>query len=103
VKRGEFISLYLTGYGAFAGLPEDGAANGSGATTPTKPRIAIGINLVEADFSGPAPDFVGLWQINFRVPDNVAPGAAPIGVLYRDINSNVPNDQRFARPIIMVQ
>jgi hypothetical protein len=46
---------------------------------------------------------VGLWQINFRVPENTPPGSVLIAVSYRDIPSTVPNDPRYARPIITVQ
>jgi uncharacterized protein (TIGR03437 family) len=41
----------------------------------------------DVQFSGLAPGFVGLWQINAKVPANVPPGDVSIFVQMNGINS----------------
>jgi uncharacterized protein (TIGR03437 family) len=90
-RRGEIITLYATGQGLVDGMPDDGAA-GNGETTSEKPFVIIGTSRVpdaNVEFSGRAPTLVGVWQINVKIPDNVAPGTQPIAVTYRDFSSSV--------------
>jgi uncharacterized protein (TIGR03437 family) len=97
------VILYLTGHGFIDGMPTEGEAapKGSQLTTPLKPVVALSSGAIgEADWSGPAPEFVGLWQINYKVPSN-ATGQVFIGVSYRDVPSTVP--QGYAKPFIWVQ
>ena len=49
----------------------------------------------DIEFSGFAPDFVGLWQINVMVPANVPPGDVIVYVTYDRINGILdPNSIR---------
>jgi len=95
VKRGEVIIFYLTGQGQQSGGPGDGqASSGAAPTDPPKPQVLIGTQFVpdaNVQYSGAAPGFVGLWQINVLVPsDHVAPGQAnPVAVIYRDVPSTI--------------
>ena len=41
----------------------------------------------DVQFSGLAPGFVGLWQINVKVPDDAPPGNVIVYVSYDGINS----------------
>ncbi len=43
----------------------------------------------DVEYSGLAPGFVGLWQINFKVPANAAPGTLPVIVIYNGNNTRV--------------
>jgi len=65
VARGGFLEIYLTGLGA------------PSAPRPTVlffgPGVAGNIE-VEAAYSGPAPGFTGLNQINVQVPQTLVPG-----------------------------
>jgi minor extracellular serine protease Vpr len=59
----------------------------SSTTAPT--RVTIGGVEVAASFSGLAPGFVGLYQVNTVVPANVPTGSAvPVTVTIGGVSSN---------------
>jgi len=89
--RGSTISIYAVGQGFVPGAPADGTPAPSSPllTTPTTPRINFGGLFTDqypaggndptdktkfVSFSGLAPGYVGLWQINVQIPNGVAPG-----------------------------
>lgn len=74
-SRGEVILIYLTGLGAVDPPVEDGQSSLDALrTTRFEPRVLIGGVPADVIFSGLAPQFVGLYQINARIP-----AAAPAG------------------------
>jgi len=90
--RGSIVQLFGTGAGFIPGAPPDGdTPGGQQVLTPEKPRVFIGTDFVadsDVVYSGLAPGLIGVWQINFRIPDRVAPGnAVLVYVQYRDIPS----------------
>jgi uncharacterized protein (TIGR03437 family) len=81
VKRGEYITIYCTGLGPVTFQPADGAPASSNplSKTTTNPTVNIGGNAVPATdgfFSGLAPSYVGLYQVNVQVPASAFPGDA---------------------------
>jgi len=89
-KAGSVVSLFGTGSGAMDGMPPDGVAAQGLVATPQRPRVFINSDFVpdsDVQFSGLAPGFVGLWQINVKVPANVPPGDVVVYVTYDGINS----------------
>jgi uncharacterized protein (TIGR03437 family) len=89
--KGEYLSLYATGLGPVMNPPADGAPAAGLSPTITQPTVRIGClgasgNLalcaVTPQFSGLAPGFVGLYQVNFQVPTNaVSGGQVPLEVI----------------------
>ncbi|MEP7272568.1 MAG: choice-of-anchor V domain-containing protein [Acidobacteriota bacterium] len=84
--KGDYISLFASGTGAGLVNAANGAAvavkDGEAATsspliaTFELPVITIGGKAATVYFSGLAPGFVGLWQINVQVPADAPSGAA---------------------------
>ncbi len=80
-KRGQYISLYCNGLGPVTNQPATGAvAPGAPAfaQTPQLPTVSIGGQPATVLFSGLAPGFVGLYQVNVLVPANIAAGEVPL-------------------------
>ncbi|MCZ6490231.1 MAG: hypothetical protein O7A06_06835, partial [Acidobacteria bacterium] len=78
VSRGEFISIFCTGLGPVSNQPPTGvsASDNPPSLTTTTPTVTIGGITMEADFSGLAPAFFGLYQVNVQVPSNAPTGDA---------------------------
>ncbi len=90
--RGEVIALFGTGMGRVPGAPNDGSAVNTALSTPQAPfAVSIQGQLPpgNVEYSGFAPGFVGLWQINIRIPNNTAPGDnVPIVLIYGSSNTS---------------
>lgn len=93
VVRGANITFCLTGQGQVSGGPADGAAPVGAIPTPVPPStVAIGgVLLTSAQilYSGLGCGYPGLWQINATIPMAVAPGTAPIALIYDGLASNI--------------
>jgi uncharacterized protein (TIGR03437 family) len=89
---GEYISIFSTGLGAVTNQPPTGAAAPASplATTVATPSVVIGDMTLTPTFSGLAPGYVGLYQINVQVPANAAVGdRVPLSVTIGGVQSNV--------------
>jgi uncharacterized protein (TIGR03437 family) len=78
-NRGETISVYCTGLAPVNNQPATGAASPGGntlATTTAQPVVMIGGKPAPVSFSGLAPGFVGLYQVNAQVPGSSDTGDA---------------------------
>ena len=77
-RAGEFLSIYCTGLGDVSNRPGLGSASPSNplAQTLVQPTVTIGGVNAQVLFSGLAPGFVGLYQVNVKVPDAAPTGAA---------------------------
>jgi uncharacterized protein (TIGR03437 family) len=89
-KAGSVVTLYATGQGLISGMPPDGQpAEGLIETSPA-PQVFINSGYVapgDVLYSGLAPGFVGLWQINVKIPLDVPPGAVIVFISSAGINS----------------
>jgi uncharacterized protein (TIGR03437 family) len=91
---GSVIQLYLTGQGYFSGIPPDGQGSTGAVNTPSVPVVYIGGSQSTLQYSGLAPGFPGLWQINVEIPSslqnfpNFPTGVFPVLVDYQGLASN---------------
>jgi len=77
VHAGEFVEIFCTGLGPVEQPPPSGtAAHGPLSRTLTTPQVTIGGEPAPVVFSGLAPGFVGLYQVNAEVPAEAPPGEA---------------------------
>jgi uncharacterized protein (TIGR03437 family) len=69
--RNDVIQIFATGAGPLTQTVVDGlpAPVSPLAETIASPRVFIGDEEATVEFSGLAPGYIGLWQINARVPD----------------------------------
>lgn len=99
VVRGQYIILYGTGVGPVPNPPADGAA-ATGQSASDLPQVYIASSGGTAanplpqyipcnvTYSGLAPGFAGLWQINVQIPANAQSGTAVVLKLFED---DIPN------------
>jgi hypothetical protein len=75
VKAGDALVICCTGLGAVSSPVANGAAAVAAPLGQTAlPNVTIGHKPAHVLFSGLSPGFVGLYQINLRVPSGVTPG-----------------------------
>jgi uncharacterized protein (TIGR03437 family) len=82
--RNDVIQIFGTGAGPLTQTVADGtpAPVSPLARTLLLPRVFIGGEEAVVEFSGLAPNYVGLWQINARVPDvATVTGQVPVVVV----------------------
>jgi uncharacterized protein (TIGR03437 family) len=74
VRRGDIISIYCTGLGLTQTLVPAGVPAQSAIPTLFTPAVRVGNSLARILYSGTAPGFVGLYQVNVEIPPD-----APVG------------------------
>jgi uncharacterized protein (TIGR03437 family) len=90
--RGQVITIYATGAGAFNQQMNIGAAAPANppVTTVSTPEVYIaGVPATPVSFSGLTPTLAGLWQINVTVPNlPFLSGHLPVVVFMDGVDSN---------------
>jgi uncharacterized protein (TIGR03437 family) len=94
VTAHDFITIYCTGLGQVNNPPNDGQPAPLPpplSTTLALPEVTIGgVQSSNVSFSGLAPGFVGLYQVNAEVPAGVQPGlAVPVTLTIGGVTSNI--------------
>lgn len=89
LERGEFAFLYVSGLGLVANAPVDGAGGpvSPAATALAEVRVTLGGVPCDVPFAGLAPGFVGVYQVNFRVPAGTAGGTQDMVVTANSVAS----------------
>jgi uncharacterized protein (TIGR03437 family) len=88
---GETLAIYATGLGAVNIAMASGVAAPSTAPfamTVSTPMVTIGGVSAYVSFSGLAPGFVGLYQLNVTVPQGLAPGSQQLQISVGGVTSN---------------
>ena len=79
VTRGNVVQLFLNGLGPVNNTPPDGwPATNASSTTLATPTITIGGQPATVSFSGLAPGYADLYQINAVVPTGIGTGLQPV-------------------------
>jgi uncharacterized protein (TIGR03437 family) len=80
VRRGRIAQLYANGLGPVDNPPPSGEPSPVSplARTRIMPTVTIGGREAQVSFSGLAPYFVGLYQVNVTVPAEAPAGIQPI-------------------------
>jgi len=80
--RGQSIALYANGLGPVTNPPASGdpASSTALSATTSTPVVTIGGATATVSFSGLAPGFAGLYQINATVPSAIGAGQQPVVV-----------------------
>jgi adhesin/invasin len=87
---GGYLAIYCTGLGPV----QPPWSSGEPAPTPppetvSQPQVSIAGIPAEVSFSGLAPGYVGLYQVNVRVPVGIPPGLQNLQLVMDGIPSNV--------------
>ena len=86
-SRSDVVVIYATGLGEVLPRPLSGAPAGLSRTTGQVFVTVGGVNA-PVRFSGLAPGFVGLYQVNAEIPISVQTGGADVVVSINGHNSN---------------
>jgi uncharacterized protein (TIGR03437 family) len=101
--QGESLVIYLAGMGQVSPAP----TLGTGQPAPSAPLMrVVGVPLVQfgnttpiqPDFAGLTPGFVGVYQVNVTVPQNLTPQTYSLRVSVNGVMSNSQDIPVKARP-----
>jgi uncharacterized protein (TIGR03437 family) len=87
--RGEALALYCTGLGEVSRPPASGtpAPRSPLSEMPVLPTVTVGGVPAQVTFGGLAPDFVGLYQVNFVVPQGAPSGTVNLVLTHAGVSS----------------
>jgi uncharacterized protein (TIGR03437 family) len=85
VGAGDYIAIYCTGLGS-----TQTASNGLSVTIVT-PTVYLGATAVTPSYSGLAPGFPGLYQVDARIPAGLPSGTLPVVITSGAAYSNAVN------------
>jgi uncharacterized protein (TIGR03437 family) len=92
-QKNQVVQLFGTGPGLVPNSPADGTLVTGLVPTELKPQVWMEASYVapeNVEFSGLAPGLVGVWQINVKIPDKLAPlvpNQVPVFIEYRSRRS----------------
>ncbi len=91
VLPGDSVFVYATGLGPATNEPLSGAAAPSGPLALARGSVKVSISGIPCNvqFAGLAPGFAGVFQINFKVPQNAQPGIRTLQVSVDGVDAPV--------------
>lgn len=88
-RPGEFVSIFCTGLGQLQqAVPTGGVPPSPPPETLARPQVTIANLPATVTYSGAAPGFVGLYQVNVQVPTGAAGGIQPVQIVMNGVASN---------------
>jgi uncharacterized protein (TIGR03437 family) len=89
-RPGEYLLIYCTGLGSLKTPVTSGDRSPSAppAETVDHPTVSIAGLPANVTFSGLAPDFVGLYQVNVQIPIGLPAGSQPVQITINGVTSN---------------
>jgi uncharacterized protein (TIGR03437 family) len=94
LTRGQVLQIFATGQGPVPNAPPDGQASSGLVSTPNLPQVLLGsgtnatfVPASSIQYSGLAPGFVGVWQINVQIPTTAPSGNVQITVFMNSVPS----------------
>ena len=87
-RAGETLVIYCTGLGAVQATVLSGDPSPA-ATTVAQPTIRFGNQTGVVTYSGLAPGFAGLYQVNVAVPAGLAAGNQNLQITISGVSSNI--------------
>ena len=89
-RAGETVLLFGTGLGTVTNQPDTGQSASANplSKTMTTPTVTIGGREAPVEFSGLAPNFVGLYQVNVVIPSGLLPGEHPVQLTIGGVSGN---------------
>ena len=90
VAAGSYVLIYCTGLGAVGNQPATGSpAPSDPLAWSATPTVTIGGAAANVQFSGLAPGYVGLYQVNAQVPAGSVTGSSvPVVISMNGVTSN---------------
>ncbi|HLN02209.1 MAG TPA: S8 family serine peptidase [Bryobacteraceae bacterium] len=91
--RGQVVQLYANGLGPVNNQPTDGELTPMSpqSTTTTNPTVTIGGQPATVQFSGLAPNLIGVYQLTVTVPANISAGLQSAIVTINGVASPAAN------------
>ena len=92
-QPGQVVQLYANGLGPVDHPPATGepASASPLSHTLTLPEVTIAGQAATVQFSGLAPGFPGLYQVNVEVPAGVPSGVQPVVIKINGVDSPAAN------------
>ena len=89
----EFVTIYCVGLGPVNHNPGTGQVTPDGSSTTTSPvSVILNGSVIPASYAGLSPGSVGLFQVNFQIPEDAPAGnAVTLAVSVAGVVSNTVN------------
>ncbi|WP_394766202.1 hypothetical protein [uncultured Paludibaculum sp.] len=108
-KINDELTIFLTGYGAFDGMPDDGVAPGTAdLPVPGDVVAALLVGTTTSAFLAPVvsstldPDEPGVWRVRIKPPDTLPAGTYTVNIGYRSWNSLSAVGTSVVRPTVAI-